>query len=355
MKKQNIIFTLLTFLLIGAGVNAQERITEDGMGLFVRANIGYGFEGTPTVLGVDRDLERGENIYGSSAPGLMFGAGVGYMFNEYVGLELGMTYSLGKEKFSEVQTDHRPLGIQAAGAEFTLLTAYIFQEYTHQSTQLRLIPAVVIRGGNGRLTPYAKVGMVIPVVGKTKTSVAGKLSSTEISLPDIPFVPLPIPDGVSLTGNVSADAESTGKFSLGFDATLGMDYEITDMISVFGELNLVALTIKSKETKVTRYDGEYGLAGLEGTPLTLDALEGAIDGFVGFLGQEFSLNSLGLYENIDEVPESEKHFIYFDQLTTESNNEEFNSNFDENQPLHDYARKDNFSSVGINIGVKFKF
>lgn len=354
MKGQNFIFTLFICLFAVTAMNAQQEKAEKDGGLFVRANVGYGFEGLKTVQGVDVNRERGINIYGSGAPGLTLGAGVGYMFNKYVGLELGLTYTFGVSKLSEIETDNRPLGISAAGQSFDLLTAYVFQEYTHKTTQVRIIPAIVVRGGDGKVVPYAKVGMVVPVAGKTNTKVKGTLSSTEIPT-SIAGIPLPIPGfgpGVSLAGSVDAEAESFGQFSLGFDATVGVDYKLNDKISLFGELNMVALTIKSKETKVTRYDGEYGL---DGSPVTLDELINGVNAVTGLFGTEISIASLGLYNNISEVPASEAHFIYVDELNASTNNPAFNDNFNENEPLDDYARRDNFSSVGINIGVKFNF
>ncbi len=358
MNKQQFILTILFFCVSILSIQAQDEGKKGG--LFVRANVGYAFEAVHTVQGVDQDREQMSNIYGSTAPGLNFGAGLGYMFNDYVGLELGVNYTMGAKKFSEVQAENLPLGLEGGGSEFTLLDAYIFERYTHQSTQLRLIPAVVIRGGNGKVVPYAKVGMVVPVMGKTKTTVDGSLTTTSIPTSIAGF---PIPgfttEGVSLVGTVDAEAESFGQFSVGFDATVGVDYQISDKISIFGELNMTALTIKSKETKVLRYDGVYDL---EGSPMSLSELENTINTGIQAINLipgvdigTLDFGNLGLYENISEVPVAEQHFIYVDQLNSMSNNPMFNSQFNENLPEDQLARRDNNSSIGINVGVKFNF
>ena len=353
MKGQNFIFTLFICLFAITAMNAQEEKAEKNGGLFVRANIGYGFEAGGTVQGVDQTRDYSKNIYGSTAPGLNVGFGVGYMINKYVGIELGGYYTFGTAKFSETQSEVLSLGLQAAGNDFNLLNAYIFEEYTHRSKQFRITPSIIIKGGDGKFVPYAKFGMAIPVAGKTSTTVVGKLSSDAIPTSvDILGFPITLPGfdpgGVSLVGNVDAEAESFGQFSVGFEGALGAEVKINDMISVFGEVNFVALHIKSKETKVLKYDGVYSL---DGSPLSIEDLEGAFD----FVGIDISFSSLGLYENIDEVPTSEAHFIYVDELNSNTNNPAFNDNFDENKAEDQLARKDNNSSIGINIGVKFNF
>jgi len=356
MKGQILIF-FISILFI-ATTNAQDEGGKDG-GLFVRANVGYGFEGIDGVQGVDRTQTIESNIYGSTAPGLGIGLGVGYMFNKYIGIELGATYTFGKSKFSEVKYEELPLGLEGGGSEFSILNAFRSEKYTHQSKQLRVIPAIIVRGGDGKIAPYAKVGLVVPVMGKTSTTVDGSVTSTEIPT-SIAGISIPgFDSGVSLVGSVDAEAESFGSFSMGFDATLGVDYRISDKISLFGEVNMVALTIKSKETKVLKYDGVYAL---DGSPLTLDDLSDAINGVVDLanlipgvdLGS-FSYTSLGLYENISEVPSFENEIIYVDELNANSNNELFNDNVNTNLPEDQLARRDNNSSIGINVGIKFNF
>jgi hypothetical protein len=354
MKGQSFIFTLFICLFAITAMNAQEEKAEKNGGLFVRANVGYGFQAGGNVQGVDATRDYNKNIYGSTASGMNVGFGVGYMFNKYIGIELGGYYTFGTAKFSEVESEALSLGLQAAGTELNVLNAYIFEEYTHTSKQFRITPSIIIKGGSGKFVPYAKFGMLIPVAGKTSTDVVGKLSSdvipTSISIPILGDITLPGFDagGVSLQGSVDAEAESFGQFSLGFEGTLGAEMKINDMISVFGEVNFSTLHIKSKETKVLKYDGVYSL---NGSPLSIEDLEGAF----GFVGIDVSFSDLGLYENISEVPTSEAHFIYVDELNSNTNNPVFNDNFDANQAEDRLARKENNSSIGINIGVKFNF
>ncbi len=362
IKLKSIAIISLCLLMVGA-INAQEEVSEtkEKTGLFVRVNGGYGFEGIHMVQGADLSLESATNIYGSSAPGFNIGLGVGYMFNKYIGLDLGVYYTFGKSKLSEVRQEGLPLELVGAGNQiFSILDANIFQRYTHRSKQWRLNPAVIVRAGDGKIAPYAKVGLVIPIAGRTYTDVEGTLRTSEIPT-SIAGFPIPgFDSGVSLKGDVEAEAESFGKFSVGFDASLGLDVRVTDMISIFGEVNMTALTILSKETKVKRYDGVYYL---DGSPLTLDDLADGINTVIdliniGGLGiEDFNYDALGLYESIDDVPLSESHIIYLDALDSTTNQESgaYGNSFDPDQPANELARRDNFSSIGINIGVKFNF
>ncbi len=353
MKRINQITTLILCLFLAVSVNAQEEETEKRkIGLFVKANVGYGFSVVPSVLGQDRSLDNAENIYGTSAPGIYPGIGIGYMFNKFVGIQLAFDYSLGTSKVHDVTFEDMPASIQAAGQEFTLLNAFVLQEREFRTRQMRLSPSIIVRGGSGKLAPYARFGVMIPVAGHTDTNVRATLTSTEINLP-IPIPGLPDLSGVSLAGEVEGKARTEGQFSVGFDAALGLEYQVTDLISVFGEAHLVALTIKSKQTIVSQYDGTYRL---ENSPISLEELLTGVNTFLGFLGQDpLELAALGLYSSIDEVPLSEKEINYVDALNGSTNNPAYNDNFDPNSALDELALRENYSSIGIQLGVKFNF
>ena len=102
---KHIKFIVLTLLALSFcfNVNGQDKEeTKKKSGLFVRVNGGYGFEGIDVVQGEDLTPTSATNIYGSSAPGLNVGVGIGYMFNKYVGIDLGVNYVFGKEIMSQV-------------------------------------------------------------------------------------------------------------------------------------------------------------------------------------------------------------------------------------------------------------
>ncbi len=358
MKNFNLIATLILCLFMGFSLTAQEEEKEakSKSGFFVKVNVGYGFSAIPTVQGNDYNMASDGTslssigrIYGTAAPGVYPGIGIGYMINDYIGFQLAFDYSFGRSKVQEVTFEDLPAGLTIAGQEFNLLNAYIVQERTFRTKQVRLMPSVIVKGGDKKIAPYARFGVVLPLAGSTITDVNATLTSSEVGLPDViaGFLPFDL-DGVSLGGNVVGKAETKGQFSIGFDAALGMEYQVTDLISIFGELQATALTIKSKQTKVSQYDGTYQL---ENSPVTLDELFNA----VGLLGIDLDLTTLGLYQNIDEVPLSEKEINYVDELNSSTNSPFFPDSFDENRASDELGRRENYSSIGINLGIKFNF
>ncbi len=358
MKALKTIMVMAICSLVGFSLQAQDE--KDG-GLYVRLNVGYAGEFDPAVQGAELNPGMAENIYGSGGAGLYFGGGLGYMFNKHFGIDLGVYYFKGSSKLTEVRYEGLPLGVEGGGGEFTILNADIYQRITSRSNQIRITPALVVKGGGEKINPYARVGFVIPVGGTTFSEIDGSLTTTEIPTE---FFGVAIPGfedgGVSLVGTVDAEAESSGSFSYGLDAAFGVDYNISDRISIFGEFNFTALTIKSNETNITKYDGVYELAG---SPLTLDDLADGINTAIDIYNaiplvddfSEFNYDALGLYENISEVPAYEAQIIYMDMLDENSNNEFYNSSYDENMPMEDLARRENYSALGFNLGVKINF
>jgi hypothetical protein len=117
-----------------------------------------------------------------------------------------------------------------------------------------------------------------------------------------------------------------GKFSYGFQTRLGVGYAVNSWMSVFGEARYMALSIRSKEdvftdVDISIYDGTTGNPGLS---LTLD-----------------------------EIDEIDRHTVYVNELTENSNNPEVNSDVDPTKPLEALATKDNFNQLGFSFGVRF--
>ncbi len=349
-------------LFVAVSTNAQEEeVSKSKTGLYVRANVGYGFATIPSVLGIERTSTSYTNVYGTSEPGVYPGIAVGYMFNDYFGFDLGFSYTLGKPKVEDIEYNTTDLGIDLLGNTFELAVITDIREYEHRTTQFRLTPSFVVRGGTGKVAPYARFGLLIPVGGKTVTDTKVDITSTPLDLSQLPL-PVPIPgldENSTVTGSVMAKAESFGVFSLGWNAAFGVDYQINDMISVFGELDVNALTIKSKETKVIELNSEYMVGNL-----TFEELENNINGIInsipfpipGLEPVEINPASFGLPPyTLEEASTYDSHIIYVDELTATSNNPLFNNNVDANQPMDDLARRGNYSSFGINIGVKISF
>lgn len=219
MKK--ILYTgmMLSFLAFAGKVNAQNFYTE--------LNVGYGWGLGNTVLGVSeyRDYSGTDSevssIYGTLGGGLNLAITPGYMFNEHIGVELGINYFMGsKVVMNELTT--------SLEGRYDKTTAY--------SNQLRILPAVVVSTGSSTIYGYAKAGLVLPVYGST----VGIKEESNINPVYGPIVE-------------EAHTVTNGSLSLGFRGALGIGYNVTDNLAVSLEVAYTSLTIKAKKRVLDSY------------------------------------------------------------------------------------------------------
>lgn len=143
--------------------------------------------------------------------GLNIGANLGYMFNKNMGFELSANYLLGGK---------------TKGSSTSYTGNYTYSEVSAKMIQIK--PTLVFRAGYDKVNPYAKVGMVIG---------SGKITNTQ--------------DDKSGTDISFSTMELNGGMPIGFHASLGTLYKLTDKLSLFGELNLVSLEYAPKKGVVT--------------------------------------------------------------------------------------------------------
>jgi len=178
-----------------------------GMGASKRAN-GVEYSGTNNSVQT--------NIYGSYGQGFNTTLKLGFMFNDNMGLELGVSYLFGAAQ-TKVKT------------ATSLLEA--------KSNGLRLMPQLVYRLDNGF---YGRFGIIIPVLGKTVAT--GH---------DDKWSPLP---GVVPAAERDYEIETHGSFSIGFAGAIGYNYALSDNMNLFGEIEYIGLSIKSGTATITKYD-----------------------------------------------------------------------------------------------------
>ena len=92
-----------------------------------------------------------ENIYGTLGAGVPVTLSAGYMVTKHIGVELGVNYFLGSEVTVRENTN------DVVGSKLTA---------TAKTSQLRLLPSLMITTGGEGLNMYAKAGLVLPVTGK---------------------------------------------------------------------------------------------------------------------------------------------------------------------------------------------
>lgn len=269
-------------LLAGAFLLATGLVSAQG--LYVGVGGGYGFATPGDQIGSVDVIDANGNrtttaTYGTLGGGVNTGLNVGYMFTEHFGAELGVNYFIGSEVTTTDLTT--PAGVTTAKSK---------------SSQLRLAPALVLTTG-GDLALYGKAGLVLPAGGSTVTQVVDNNS-----FPGVTF---------------EQEYESTGAFSLGFMGAIGVDYTLSDKLSIFGELNGVNLRIKSNTRSTTK-------SSANGT------------------------------DNLGDMDTYDKEIVYVDELNSNSNNAGYNPNYSTSSAQEQLASTTNFNGLFINIGVKIR-
>lgn len=170
------------------------------------------------------------NTYQSLNKG--FGGGVnfcisaGYSFNKYISAELGVSYQSGTT-LQSTYTDQETTNLNPNQTEITSET--ITSKLTSSPTY-GLLPAVKFSIPVSKFTPYLKAGLIVELGEKATVSNTYFEVQTEI-YNGIQTSGTPENDNVALT--------ASGGLSLGYTGSVGVDYKISDLISVYGEFNII--------------------------------------------------------------------------------------------------------------------
>lgn len=272
MKKSQLLtglFIITMFLFIANNSNAQ--------GAYVNLNLGYAtcmssgtMDGFYNYTGGQNSSTR-EQIYFSLGKGVNFGGTFGYMFNEHVGAELGLSYLMGgktkaKDEYSGGITD-----------------------YALSSNMFRFIPTIVIAAGTDGVNPYAKFGFVIGTGSVTMDYEDNDDGDMEV-----------------------LKMKLNGGAAFGINGAIGAIFELSESISLYGELNAINMSYAPKKGEIKE----------------------------------------ATYNGIDILPDmttSEKEFEFVDELT-------YNYSSPpppDSQPNQELKYKLPFGSFGINFGVVF--
>ncbi len=277
---------------VGYGFGAPGRIHNDGTGLGTISH-------TEIVNG--KQTVSKESINGGVGQGINLQLTPGYMFNDHIGVELGVNYYLGTNvKVQEATSNITVASLNVNGMEWNNGRAHA------KSNQLRLIPTVVFStGASNKVSGYAKLGLVMPVFG------ASVLSSERI---EKEFVQ----GGAVATKTTESEMKVKGGFTVGFKGALGVNFNVTDRIGIFGEVFATALQINRKSASVTKY--------------TVNGVDG-----------------LGAMTNYQRDTE------YTSELGASSNAIGYGETVDMNKAKNEMTSGTNYNQVGLAVGVKFSF
>ncbi len=202
--KKIIFLSLITVFACILGVNSVV-----GQGAYVNINAGYSANMSSQTLDffdfnnytiTSNSITR-EQVYVSLGKGLSFGGAFGYMFNENIGAELGLSYLLG--------------GKSTAKYDYEDGTS----DYILSSNMLRINPSLVISCGLDVVNPYAKFGLVVG------------MGSVNYEYED------------NVDGDIyKMKMKMDGGLSMGLNAAIGVNFSLSDNMSLFGEINMINMS-----------------------------------------------------------------------------------------------------------------
>jgi len=231
------------------------------------------------------NITKIENVKVSLGKGLNFGLNLGYMFNSNIGIDLQCSYLLGDETTSESKDNYTFLNINF----------YDYEKISIKSQMFRVNPSIIIASGFDKLDPYAKFGVIFG------------FGSINLNYLDEEY------ENNQLEDKEVVKWKMDGGMAFGISSALGLMYHISDLISVYGELDLVGMSYAPIKGVMT----EYTVNGADKLPnLTTD----------------------------------DKEIDFVDDITYDYNNPP--SSAEPSKELKNYLP---YSSIGLNIGVRFSF
>lgn len=301
---------LIFFTLISASYFAQAQdhiIIDNSQQFYVRISAGYSFESgktefnnadpngltgimqsTDVTVGADGSVNV-KSLNGTVGAGVKANITVGYMFNPYIGAELGVSYFHGDKILIG-----RLRSPQVASEENTYLRGF------------DVAPGIFLTPNFKTINPYARMGVIVPIAGELNIETRAKQANGGGPGTDI---------------MVEAKSEVKARFSVGYFGAVGVNYPVNNNLSIFAEMELKNLSIKSKSAKITEY--------------TTTAISNGQEQLVP--GQQLS-----------DLPVYEKKFEFTDDYSQSST-----TGPDQNAPRQIPTQFVNASGTGINVGIRF--
>jgi len=202
---KRILLSLVSVMLLASVANSQGFYARVGVGLSGGTTCNLDMLYKYTNDGTTRKIEVVPVDLGSGFTGA---ASVGYMVKKYFGFELSISQFLG---FSNVgDSIMRIPGAMNATAKIS-------------GSMLSVIPAVVITAGLDKVNPYARFGIVLGVMPR----IYGRYEATQTTNPPTDIV---------------IWKQFYGGMALGFNATAGVDFNLSKVVNFFVEATFNGIT-----------------------------------------------------------------------------------------------------------------
>jgi hypothetical protein len=270
-----------------------------GQGIYIRAGSGYGSPMASSTLGellTSTGTNDGVNtVNTNSKKGVKGSYGSGLDFNLAIG------YKFNENFIFELGTQYLIGNKYKVGNDYRYTSpSYSYSDNSDRVTSANAIllnPSFVFSAGFGKLAPYGRFGVLMG---------SPKVTTDELSYYD--------GDGTSITDRTGVHSKG---FSFGFQGAVGMNWKLSGKFDIYTEINYQSITY---------FPGEYNLI-------------------------KYTYSD-GINPPVDNLPNTlmiDKKTIYkktFDPTTV---------NVDNTQPRTETPESFAFSSISLQVGLRFTF
>lgn len=214
------------------------------------------------------------NAQFSLGEGFNMALGAGYMFNKYIGAELGFDYLLGATNTVETKKSTRSYRDVAVSSGYNSATSTVTETSNSSSTinsmersNFSITPSIrLVAPLNDRFSVYSRMGIVIPLSDKMVYEYEDKSSyhySHKVNN-----------SGSSNHSNNSEKKtmEFTSYFNLGYSAALGVNIALGKQFGLFGEISAASNSFEAKKSVITKWVETSSSSN--GTPTHKNKLDG---------------------------------------------------------------------------------
>ncbi len=302
MKK----YLLLVAIITATSASAQFYVSASG-------GFSIGSAGILTGTSLNDDYSVAKNHYGSYGEGINAQFKAGYFFNDMFGAEIGLAYLHGADQ----NVSYYKTNKSAAGAES-------ISEYTDGSAHGRAYGFTAALVYNFNEHVYGKIGAITKVGGRTEAEFS-RLTSTPLNSYDIEKA------GITSISSVGK-ADYHGRIPLGFTATFGYKYKLSENLNLFAEVEYLGIN-------VTRDTSEYTELAI-----TTPAIPAGVVGPTAIPSMTWNLGQPPLVHPVFGTIAAPSEITYVDSLDP--------LNTDPSKLLSTTVP---YSSIGINFGITYTF
>lgn len=163
--------------------------------------------------------------------GFSIGGIAGYMFNENIGVEIGASYLYGGK--TKVSFNQESYGRDTNGVIYHL---YSEGETNWYSRMTRVSSSLILSLNSEKFNPYAKFGIVLGFGSFYEDS---EWKS-------------PTSDGSGTTSTLKK--KYSGGPSVGFATSMGIDYNLSEKLTIFGELNYLGMSYTPQKSEIIKLE-----------------------------------------------------------------------------------------------------